>query len=533
MIGPKNKIIALWFFFAISAAVWSLRFCNFAPACPLDDAYIHFRYASNLADGAGFSFNNGEPSFGTTSPLWVILLASLINRVDPVWLARVISYVSLVAVMIFASLFVKESRGKELAPDPGVNFSENRQESHLLGYASLAALLVLFSGNFSWIAYSGMESALWAALTMAAIYFSIREKPAWLGYIFLGLAVLCRFEAVLFIPIVLAWQFLRTKGRLKIFAGALAAVLIGCSFYIYAYFRIGEFFPTTMAGKLASDLFNSGMSIKGGWVFLVRHLHYLYAAEPFALLGLSLVMIGSLIWLFSGAPKKREIGRPGMLALFAFFIFIFHDQFFRSTAVITPYQNMRYQALFFPALAIGVIIVLVQLLGLLKNSRLRAVPVALVLIILIGSIYWGGWKWNKLYAGQCRHIGDVHIAAAKWARDITNKDARIACFDIGSLGYFSDRYVIDLGGLIDPEAHPYLREKRMGPYLKTKQATHYIELGTPGSERLMGVRQDLGKLYEMAQVAEFAGQRVPEPVLLHSWEMKVFEIRWMQNQNIK
>ena len=67
----------------------------------------------------------------------------------------------------------------------------------------------------------------------------------------------------------------------------------------------------------------------------------------------------------------------------------------------------------------------------------------------------------------------------------------------------------------------------MGPYLQEKHATHYIELGTPAEERITGVRQDAGKLYQLEPVADFQGRRIPEPVMLHSWEMKIFAIQWM------
>ena len=67
----------------------------------------------------------------------------------------------------------------------------------------------------------------------------------------------------------------------------------------------------------------------------------------------------------------------------------------------------------------------------------------------------------------------------------------------------------DLGGLIDPDIHPYLRTKRVGPYLKEKHATNYIELGTPTDERITGVRKDAGKLYQLEPVADFQGQRIP------------------------
>jgi hypothetical protein len=41
----------------------------------LDDAYIFFVYARNVATGQGWSFNAGETSFGTSSVLWTLLLA--------------------------------------------------------------------------------------------------------------------------------------------------------------------------------------------------------------------------------------------------------------------------------------------------------------------------------------------------------------------------------------------------------------------------------------------------------------------------
>jgi hypothetical protein len=42
---------------------------------PLDDAWIHVRFADNLRNGRGFAFNPGEPTAGSTSPVWVLLLA--------------------------------------------------------------------------------------------------------------------------------------------------------------------------------------------------------------------------------------------------------------------------------------------------------------------------------------------------------------------------------------------------------------------------------------------------------------------------
>ena len=40
-----------------------------------DDGFIHIQYARNIIDRGEYSFNPGEVSFGTSSPLWVMELA--------------------------------------------------------------------------------------------------------------------------------------------------------------------------------------------------------------------------------------------------------------------------------------------------------------------------------------------------------------------------------------------------------------------------------------------------------------------------
>lgn len=43
----------------------------------LDDAYVTYRYAQNVASGHGFVFNPGEsPTLGTSAPLYAALLAA-------------------------------------------------------------------------------------------------------------------------------------------------------------------------------------------------------------------------------------------------------------------------------------------------------------------------------------------------------------------------------------------------------------------------------------------------------------------------
>jgi len=43
----------------------------------LDDSFITFRYAQNLAAGHGLVYNPGDTTLSTTAPLYAILLAGL------------------------------------------------------------------------------------------------------------------------------------------------------------------------------------------------------------------------------------------------------------------------------------------------------------------------------------------------------------------------------------------------------------------------------------------------------------------------
>ncbi len=515
MKAEPAKALILAITLALAVAV-SMLFLHGAPrAFPLDDAYIHLCYARNLAQGNGFSFNPGEPSFGTTSPLWVFILALFIRFLEPHLLVRLIAGICLWLSLYLGSAIIREQlREKSLSTPVKVFF------------IFFPALFLAASGNFLWIVFSGMESALFCALTLASIFLLIRKKPAWFGYPLMGLLVLTRFEAVFLIPLVLLWQWFHLEDKKKMW-GILVSIVLPLAFHAWAYFALGHFLPTTRSGKLASDLFNSGISLKGGWVFFTRHILYLWHTQqifqPALLLAIAAVL--SLIWT---NKSKINIGPAGMLAIFALMIFLYHDQFFRSTQLLTPYHNFRYQVLFFPAVAIGLTAIFGRLyeIGLAQKKDASAIIWILVIVMVPSSVFLR--KWHTLFLDQSRHVEEVHQLAARWASYNLPESSRIACFDIGSLGFYSDRYVIDLGGLTDPKIYPYLRKKEVGGYLEQERATHYIELGTPGSERMVGVRKDEGKLYELKPVMYFAGTRVREPVLLHSWEMKVFELDWLE-----
>ena len=182
----------------------------------------------------------------------------------------------------------------------------------------------------------------------------------------------------------------------------------------------------------------------------------------------------------------------------------------------------------FPAIAIAA----AYLPGLLYENTKSKWQGNLLLIIIIVCMVLTGVKaggWKKLYKNNSAHLALVHQRAGVWARENLPDDARIACFDIGSLKFFSQRYVIDLGGLTDPSIHPFLENKRVGRYLLNKGATHYIEMDRHSSDKLTGVKGDEGRLYNLKEPKRFDAKYYDRPVFMHSLGMVIYEIEYMED----
>lgn len=55
-----------------SVALTALLTRLLAGSRTIDDAFIAFRYARNLADGTGFVYNPGQQALGITTPLYTL-----------------------------------------------------------------------------------------------------------------------------------------------------------------------------------------------------------------------------------------------------------------------------------------------------------------------------------------------------------------------------------------------------------------------------------------------------------------------------
>jgi len=135
----------------------------------VDDAYITFRYARNLAEGRGFVYNppstssghHGEHVLGTTTPLYTLLLTGLAlatgSRDFPILALSVNALTGAASVALLYAL------GKRFA-------------GHSLP-AAAAGLLWAVAPYSVTFAIGGMETELTIALLLAASYAHVTDRP--------------------------------------------------------------------------------------------------------------------------------------------------------------------------------------------------------------------------------------------------------------------------------------------------------------------------------------------------------------------
>jgi hypothetical protein len=187
------------------AAMMTFTRGHLAP--PLDDVFIYFQYARNLAEGHWFEYNVGEGfTSGATGFLYTLVLA-FGYRLG----------VTGVNLMIYAFIFAIGT----LIATAYLVWDVVRTETKNSDVALLAAGLVLFNGWLLWGYFSFMEVGLEGMLIVLTIWFLLREKdkPAAPGFAVSGsLLALSRPEAML-VTLVLAGTYFLNAFRRSLLEG--------------------------------------------------------------------------------------------------------------------------------------------------------------------------------------------------------------------------------------------------------------------------------------------------------------------------
>jgi hypothetical protein len=81
----------------------------------------------------------------------------------------------------------------------------------------------------------------------------------------------------------------------------------------------------------------------------------------------------------------------------------------------------------------------------------------------------------RAYATDVAVIESEMVATARWVSKNIPANALVAAHDIGALGFFAPRNIMDLAGLISPDVIPFIRdEDKLAQFLNQEKAEYLI-----------------------------------------------------------
>jgi hypothetical protein len=382
-----------------------------------DDAYITYRYADNLRRGLGLVYNPGEWVLGTTAPLYAMLLGLLgLMNADLQLIAHWLGVLGWIASVWAAMMWLRHAKwpraglvaGLMLAIEPSF-LSNLGMETHIL-------VGLMFGVAWAWLSGRG-----WLAVFLAAALLLVRQDSA-LWLLMAGLEV---------------W---RSQRRFPWREGV-STVLLASPWFALAWWRYGSILPNSVHAKLVQhqlmpvtgqssflDTFlktgtagmhplvvgiMAGAILVGIWV-IVRYARTLWWVAGWTILYVAIyawLRVGTFGWYF--VPPLATV----TLVMALGFGYLLGDR---------PESTERTQ----------------ETRGRIGSSLQGAIVALLLLALLLNR------GVQMQVASRAPGYRASYLPVARWLADNTPADSTVASIEIGVIGYFSQRPILDTMGLV-------------------------------------------------------------------------------------
>ncbi len=388
----------------------------------LDDALIYKRYIANALTGNGLVYNAGEFWNALTSPLYAYLylfFAQVTGDIDVAdFLLRMLSLflASLGGAMLLA-LYLQEEEQRTL---------------------SQAVLILLVTSSYYFLSTFGLETLLFVGLlALTAVLFE-KERHYFLGIVAACL-LLTRGEGVFFLLLLLFFHLKQGRPWPRLLVYFAPVVLIVCHF-LFSLSYYGSATPHTLTAKLAqgaSGYWGDALAFAKGikmytWYFGDRVSLLFVAAALVTLLG---------VWKTRACMETKLFG--SFSVLYGLFFLLLNIPFYHW--YYGPFLFLSY---FF--LVCGVFY---------RSSGLYTKVATLVLMFFVGSQGWYSYQASKSI------VPHPYVVIGTWLAQNTPKESKIATAEIGALGWYSKRYMIDILGLVTPGNAQLLKEQKLSEWL--------------------------------------------------------------------
>ena len=416
----------------------------------LDDAYITYRYARNLAGGLGMVYNPGERILGTSTPLYTVFLAAGIRfGISPLLLSRIVDW------MAFGLLFYVLLR---LIEDAGLGLWWFWFGTFLLSDCIPVTLI-------------GMETWLYALFIYGSFWALMRDK-VWWASLGAGLAALTRPDglglAVLVFPI-LFLKYIRSRERKE--RRYLYSLLLGICLLVAGYLILtvyyGSWLPNSVSAKRAQSEI-SGVWPTYGKVFFKEHFYPNGMPKPFFLL----ILIGLAQGLILN-PRLRPLLLWGIIYQCSFFLG--RAPWYGWYEVPVLPVLVLCHTIFWFYLARGIC----RLGNLKRPEKLQSwiyIGVILVSLLAGGCVNRNSLiLWARLFThSQSLPRTKGYDKAGKWLAENANPKAEVAAIEIGFLGYYCPQRIYDLMGLVSPQASGPLRKVSLWDQVWQRKSDYFL-----------------------------------------------------------
>jgi hypothetical protein len=459
----KNSRLIFALFVLIAVAIFALFVAVGYSAghgnllMPLDDVYIHFQYAKQMALGQPYIYNPGQaPTSGATSFLYSYLLAfGYLIGFKGLWLGLWAMLIGLVA-LIAAQWAVYRLCQTFDCPQ---------------WLSILTTVIFTLTGSAAWHFMSGMETGLMITLTLWTLLMVIEKRLR--GFILAAtLLSIMRPEGGILVLIAAGTMFLRlwrdygahekrSAKRHLLLLLIIPVLAIG----VQPLVNLVMTGSTIATGNQAKSIL---ATVPHDWNIIIGRI-----ADNFV----------RIWWEFVTGYDAHE-GRgwylplfTGILALSAIVLLMFKRGWrliglmllgwlLASTAAIATLDTAfwhfkRYQmpmmALFFPLAAYLISVILLRI----RTTRI-VLPLqyavylfsGLILPLFALALLVQFVNYHRLNVG---YVYQQPYQMALWLRENTPEDAVIAVHDVGMMRYMGERTTLDIVGLTTPDAAAYWR----------------------------------------------------------------------------
>lgn len=378
-----------------------------------DDVFITYAYSRNLALGHGFVFNLGEQVQGTTTPLYTLLMAA-VYRLTPD-LLHAGNFLSALFLLIGIALAVTISR---------------RSPSLL---AQVALPLLLVTSPLIYVSF-GMETLFYLALLMATFWLWARQQRVAAMLTAAALTWTRADGLVLGVTLcmIALWEARAVRPIWRAVPWRLGVIYLAAiaPWFVFAALYFGSPLPNTFSAK--QELLHGLKFWTDGWAWWQSF----YGNNSLTLLGMPLVGIG--LWQTLRQASLRAVGLWALLYLLG-------------------YTALNVTAFWYYT-AWVVVLILLAVIGAewglrwllcqsrwITRRRLVTMLAALALISTAGLGIARAWTFHN----PPERVGTYQLVG-EWLQAHSEPQATVVVADLGIVGYYAQRRMIDSFGLIVP-----------------------------------------------------------------------------------